>query len=123
VACGKPPEHDADQGEADERSDGGGHSVSKSRAKRRLRLIHTNVLSTIQRFGRTSSRATSDRLTICRLQAISANGKNEFDEREQSSCLAQQMESTVTVLNVGRMNDDIQQEAQHVDQDVPFATL
>ncbi len=27
---------------------------------------------------------------------------------------AQQMESTITILNVGRMNDDIQQEAQRV---------
>jgi hypothetical protein len=33
------------------------------------------------------------------------------------------MESTVTVLNVGWMNDDIQQEAQRVDQDVPLATF
>ena len=29
----------------------------------------------------------------------------------------------ITILNVGRMNDDIQQEPQRVDQDVPFATL
>ena len=28
-----------------------------------------------------------------------------------------------TVLNIGRMNDDVQQEAQRVDQDVPLATL
>ena len=54
---------------------------------------------------------------------ISAISKNVFDEREQSSGSAQQMESTITILNVGRMNDDIQQEAQRVDQDAPFATL
>ena len=54
---------------------------------------------------------------------ISAISKNVFDEREQSSGSAQQMESTITILNVGRMNDDIQQEPQRVDQDVPFATL
>jgi hypothetical protein len=28
-----------------------------------------------------------------------------------------------SILNIGRMNDDAQQEAQSVDQDVPFATL
>jgi hypothetical protein len=33
------------------------------------------------------------------------------------------MESTITVLNVSGMNDDVQQEAQRVDQDVPLATL
>jgi hypothetical protein len=33
------------------------------------------------------------------------------------------VESTITVLNIGRMNDDVQQEAQRVDQDVPLATL
>ena len=54
---------------------------------------------------------------------VSAISKNVFDEREQSSGSAQQMESTITILNVGRMNDDIQQEPQRVDQDVPFATF
>ena len=33
------------------------------------------------------------------------------------------MEGSVTVLNIGRMNDDIQQETQRVDQDVPLATF
>jgi len=31
VACGKPPEHDADNGEADERSDGGGIAFEVAR--------------------------------------------------------------------------------------------
>ena len=35
----------------------------------------------------------------------------------------QQLEGAVTVLNIGGMNDDIQQETQRVDQDVPLATL
>jgi hypothetical protein len=29
----------------------------------------------------------------------------------------------ITVLNVGGMNDNVQQEAQRVDEDVPLATL
>ena len=33
------------------------------------------------------------------------------------------MEGTITVLNIGGMNDDVQQEAERVDHDVPFATL
>jgi hypothetical protein len=33
------------------------------------------------------------------------------------------MEGAITILNISRMNDDVQQEAQRVDQDVPFATF
>ena len=54
---------------------------------------------------------------------VSAISKDAFDERKQSSRPAQQLEGTVTVLNIGRMNDDVQQEAQRVDQDVPLATF
>ena len=42
---------------------------------------------------------------------------------KQSSRPAQQMKCAVAVLNISRMNDDAQQEAQRVDQDVPLATL
>lgn len=54
---------------------------------------------------------------------VSAVSEDTLDEREQSSRLAQQMEGAVAVLNIGRMNDDVQQEAQRVDQDVPLATF
>ena len=37
--CSKAPEHNADHGETDEGSNGGGIAL-KSRANRRLRLIH-----------------------------------------------------------------------------------
>ena len=33
------------------------------------------------------------------------------------------MKGSITVLNIGGMNDDVQQETQRVDQDVPFATF
>jgi hypothetical protein len=33
------------------------------------------------------------------------------------------VEGAIAVLNVGGMNDNVQQETQRVDQDVPFATL
>jgi len=57
------------------------------------------------------------------VSGISAIGKNALDEREQSARPAQKMECSITVLNVGRMNNDVQQETQRIDQDVPFATL
>jgi hypothetical protein len=33
------------------------------------------------------------------------------------------MECSIAVLNVGRMNNDVQQESQRIDQDVSFATF
>ena len=42
---------------------------------------------------------------------------------KQSSRPTQQLEGTVAVLNISRMDDDVQQEAQRVDQDVPLATF
>jgi hypothetical protein len=33
------------------------------------------------------------------------------------------VKSTIAVLNISRMNDDVQQQAQCVDQDVPLATF
>jgi hypothetical protein len=41
---------------------------SKSRARRRLRLIQARVLSTIQRLGRTTNLCSSLRLTISTTQ-------------------------------------------------------
>jgi hypothetical protein len=43
---------------------------------------------------------------------------NEWEQRA-----AQQMEGTITVLNIGRMDNNVQQETQRVDQDVPLATF
>ena len=54
---------------------------------------------------------------------VSAISKDAFDEREQSSRSTQQVESPITVLNISGMNDDVQQEAQCVDQDVPLSTF
>jgi len=42
--------------------------------------------------------------------------KDAFDEREQLSGSMQQDKCTVTVLDIGGMNEDIQQETQRVDQ-------
>ena len=57
------------------------------------------------------------------LARVSAISKDTLDEGKQSSCPAQQMEGAIAILNISWMNDDVQQEAQRVDQDVPFATL
>ena len=54
---------------------------------------------------------------------VSAISKDALDERKHASRPAQQLEGTVTVLHISRMNHDAQQEAQRVDQDVPLATF
>jgi hypothetical protein len=38
-------------------------------------------------------------------------------------CCQQQRKCSIAVLNVGGMNDNVQQETQRVDQDVPLATF
>ena len=57
------------------------------------------------------------------VSGVSAIGKNALDEREQSARPAQKKECSITDLNVGRMNNDAQQETQRIDQDVPLATF
>jgi hypothetical protein len=44
-------------------------------------------------------------------------------KRKHSSRPTQQVEGSIAVLNISRMHDDAQQEAQRVDQDVPLATF
>ena len=53
----------------------------------------------------------------------SAIRKDPLDERKHASRPTQQVEGAITILNISRMNDDAQQEAQCVDQDVPLATF
>ena len=46
-----------------------------------------------------------------------------FDEGKQSPRAAEQIDGAIAVLNVGGVNNNVQQEAHRVDQDVPLATL
>lgn len=52
---------------------------------------------------------------------VAAIGKDPLDEREQAPRLAQEQERAVAILDVGRVHDDVQQEAQRVDEDVALA--
>ena len=133
--CGEPPEHDTDHGEADEGGDS--HSVTLEVASQAAiatdpgerpfdnppfgqDLEARNVGSLHDLQLPCSCSPDNERHLLSGIATIS---KDAFDKREQSSCPAQQQEGTVTVLNVGGMNDNVQQEAQRVDQDVPLATL
>ena len=49
-------------------------------------------------------------------------GEDAFDEGEAAARAAiEDQPSAITILDVGRMDDDVQQEAERVDENVPLA--
>ena len=52
---------------------------------------------------------------------ISAVAIDQRDEGEETACTAQNGEGAVTILHVGGMNDDAQEKAERIDEDVPLA--
>jgi hypothetical protein len=55
---------------------------------------------------------------------VAGIGEDAFDERKETARAAvEDQPRTVAVLHVGRMHDDVQQEPERVDQNVPLATL
>ena len=133
--CSNAPEHDADHGETNEGSHGcgvafevaGQASIATDPGERPLHnppfgqnLKSGNVRSLDDLQSPSTGAPHRHRHFASRISAI---GKNAFDEWEQSPRPTQQLKSAITVLNIGGMDDDVQQEAQRVDQDVPLATL
>lgn len=55
---------------------------------------------------------------------ISGIGEDAFDEGEQAARAAiEDQAGAIAILDVGRMDDDVQQEAERVDEDMPLAPL
>jgi len=52
---------------------------------------------------------------------IAAVGKDDLDEWKQATGSAQQFAGAVAVLHVGRMDRDVQEQTERVDEDVPLA--
>lgn len=52
---------------------------------------------------------------------VAGVGKDAFDEWKGSPCRAQQVAGAIAILHVGRVDDDAQQQAQRIDQDVALA--
>lgn len=53
---------------------------------------------------------------------VAGIGEDAFDEGEEAAgAPIENQPRPVAVLNVGGMNDDVQQEAERIDQDVPLA--
>jgi len=52
---------------------------------------------------------------------VAAVGEDTLDEREQTTGSLQQQMRPVAILHVGRMDHDVQQEAERIDEDMPLA--
>lgn len=52
---------------------------------------------------------------------VTAIGEDRLDEREQAAGPAQQQIGAVAILHVGRVDHDVQEQAERVDENVPFA--
>ena len=52
---------------------------------------------------------------------VAAVGEDALDEREPTAGLTQQLDSAVAILHVGGMDDDVQEQAERIDEDVPLA--
>ena len=52
---------------------------------------------------------------------VGAVGEDDLDEWEQTTGSAQQLDGAVAILHVGRMDHDVQEETERIDQDVPLA--
>jgi hypothetical protein len=130
---GQAPEHDADHGEAHEGGDGAGVALEVARqaavaADPRERALHDPT------FGEHLEVMEIGALDDLELPApgggdgslhlwslISAVAIDQRDEGEQAACTAQHGEGAVTILHVGGMNDDAQEKAERIDEDVPLA--
>src|SRR5262245_57693277 len=59
----------------------------------------------------------------CQLRPLIVGiGEDALDEGEAAACAAvEDQPSAITILQVGRVDDDVQQEAERVDENVPLA--
>jgi hypothetical protein len=60
---------------------------------------------------------------FCRARPLIAGiGEDAFDEGEQAACAVIENQSrAVAILNIGGVNDDVQEQAERIDEDVPLA--
>ena len=133
--CSKSPEHDADHGEANECRDGcrvafevtSQAAIATDPGKRPFndptfrQDLKARRIGSLHDLQLPCSCAPDDEGHL--LACISAISKDTLDEWKQSACPTQERERPIPVLNISWMHDDVQQETQRVDQDVPLATF
>jgi hypothetical protein len=104
---------------------------SPSLARRRQRLSQAIVRSTIQRLGScTKPDARSDRLMISVGEPVGKNrtligavGKQLLKEWKPAKQRGEQQQAAIAVLNVGGMDDGVQQQTECIDQNMPPLAL
>jgi len=131
---GQAPKHDADHGETHEGSGGssvalevaGQAAVSADPGEAALddpALGQDHEVMSLAAFDDFQGPTSRIGGRLCRLGPLVAGvGKDPLDEGEAGSGLAQNLAQAIAILDVGRMDDDAQQEAERIDEDVPLAT-
>ena len=131
---GQASEHDADHGEADEGSDAAGvafeisgqASIATDPGQRSFNDPALRQGDEVMSFAALDdlehpAACVSNRL--CGLRSlISGIGEDALDEREETTgALVEDQSRAVAILHGSRMDDDVQQEAERVDENVPLA--
>lgn len=131
---GQASEHDADHGETDE--GGGGSRVALEIAREASIVADPSERSLDDpAFGENDEAMQFVALDDLKLPGaglgddggglrslIARIGENTLDEREQATRAPIENERcTIAVLHAGRMDNDVQQEAERIDENMPFA--
>ena len=131
---GQASEHDSDHGEADE--SGGGAGIALEVAREASVAANPGQGSFDDpAFGHDNEAVQFVALDDLKLPGsglcngrgrlwslVAGVGEDALDEREQATgALVEDQSRAVAVLHVGRMDDDIQEQAERIDEDVPLA--
>ena len=128
-------EHNADHRKPDEGGGGAGVSLQNRAPSGDCDCSTPGFVRQIQRLGGTTNLCGSLRLTISTTHwpalavaqrdarsLIAGIGEDAFDEGEEAARASIENQSRpVAVLNVGGMDDDVQQKAERIDKDVALA--
>ena len=72
--------------------------------------------------ARHKSATRSIAIRIAGLPPVPGISEDKLDEGEEAACAPiEDEQSAVAILHSGRVDDDVQQQAERVDQDMPFA--
>jgi hypothetical protein len=131
---GQASEHDADHGEADEGGDGSRVALEVAREASIVADPGQGSLDdpTLGQDDEAMQLVALDDLDppgarLCDggsgfRSLIAGIGEDALDEGEEAACAPiEDQRRAVAVLHLGRMDDDVQQEAERIDEDVPLA--
>lgn len=130
---GQAPQHDADHGEADEGGDGSGVALEVAREAAVAADPGEGAFDD-PAFGQDDEAMQLGAFDDLELPVagagdgrshlrspIAAVGEDDLDEGKQATGSPQQQTRAVAILHVGRMDRDVQQEAERIDEDMPLA--